>query len=86
MLIFNISDYTVSSHGNVYTPEREFGTLFEQLFPPILYGEKFAEHQLEGFNFQYKTPEEKALQEQKSGRKSSFPPQGPPSAGKGSGI
>jgi hypothetical protein len=53
MLIYNISDYTVSSHGNVYTPEREFGSLFEQLFPPILYGESFAKYQLEGFNHQY---------------------------------
>jgi hypothetical protein len=61
MLVFNISDYTVSSHGNVYTPEREFGTLFEQIFPPILYGEEFAKHQIEGFNHQHEeTDEEEA--------------------------
>lgn len=61
MLIYNISDYTVSSHGNVYTPEREFGSLFEQLFPPVLYGEKFAKHQLEGFNYQFEKDQDAAV-------------------------
>lgn len=65
MLIYNISDYTVSSHGNVYTPEREFGSLFEQLFPPILYGEDFAKYQLEGFNHQYE-PDKKKQSEVKN--------------------
>jgi hypothetical protein len=50
MLISNLSDYTVTSHTKVYTPEREFDNLFRYFFPPIIYGRKFADYKLQGFN------------------------------------
>jgi hypothetical protein len=49
MLIYNLSDYTASSHRRVYTPEREFENMFKYLFPPIIYGRKFAEYKRAGF-------------------------------------
>lgn len=43
------SDHTVTSHSRAYTPEREFRNIFQYLFPPELYGQRFADYQLQGF-------------------------------------
>ncbi len=49
MLIYNLSDYSVSSHNSYYRPKREFENLFRYLFPPIIYGSRFAEYRLNGY-------------------------------------
>lgn len=47
--LINLSDYTIRSHGRAYTPAREWRNLFGYLFPPVVYGRKFAEHQRQGY-------------------------------------
>ncbi|MBU0667750.1 phage antirepressor N-terminal domain-containing protein [Patescibacteria group bacterium] len=49
MLIYYLSDHTVTSHSRVYTPEREFDSLFKFFFPPALYGKEYAVHKIQGF-------------------------------------
>ncbi|MEZ4086829.1 MAG: hypothetical protein R3B71_00580 [Candidatus Gracilibacteria bacterium] len=49
MLIAN-SHHTIQSHDRVYTPEREFGNIFQYLFPPALYGQRYADYWLQGFD------------------------------------
>lgn len=43
------SDHAITSHHRSYMPEREFKVLFEYLFPPLVYGKKFANYSLQGF-------------------------------------
>lgn len=57
ILIYFLSDYTVSSHDNVYTPEREFTNLFKYLFPPTIYGSHYADLHNQGYANGQKIPE-----------------------------
>lgn len=45
-----VSDYTVTSHGRVYVPEREFRTWFSTFMPPVVFGSRYADYQLSGFD------------------------------------
>lgn len=49
MLIAN-SHYTTQSHDRVYTPEREFRNIFRYLFPPIIYGQRYADYLMQGYD------------------------------------
>ncbi len=51
-LLLATSMYTPTSHSHAYTPEREFENLFQYLFPPAIFGEKFAKYRLQGYRNQ----------------------------------
>lgn len=43
------SDYTKMSHNRAYKPKLEWDILFQQYFPPTVYGQEFADDYLSGF-------------------------------------
>ncbi len=48
-MLISGSDYAITSHHRSYMPDREFKVLFEYLFPPLVYGKKFANYYLQGY-------------------------------------
>lgn len=48
-LSISTSDYTSTSHGAAYSPERAFKVLCDHFHPAIIYGSKYADHALRGF-------------------------------------
>ncbi len=50
MLTFWLSDEGPASHELDYKPRREFETAWRLLFPPTIYGDRFAQYVVEGYN------------------------------------